>query len=239
MPSLTGVNPSDLVPGVPLINSLGTSDTTINPASFMTPAGFVTDSILHPMLMTPRAQLTILMDSPGEENLVWLQSPRSGATFTDLVGGGKDTELRSGISGRGSATLTPGMVNNPIEEPVPGTNTFRSSRESTLDTAFPTDAENGPTPLRCDVMKIIGEGTTMVVYFAIETSIVPTEPINERLILSHRWEVTHQEGDNGYLTRVITGRVLANGGFLRWSNQNLDWFRNQFFHPIPLGFERR
>lgn len=105
--------------------------------------------------------------------------------------------------------------------------------------ATPSDAANGPLPLRCDVIQPSGDGVgAFGVNFMIETCLVPTAPEAERLILSHRWEVTHSYDEDFHLTRITRGLVVFNGGLQRLTLQTPDWYRNTFMHPIPLGFRR-
>lgn len=101
------------------------------------------------------------------------------------------------------------------------------------------DADNGPKPVKCDIVSPIGEGGTFGVHFVIETCVVPAPVQSERLVLSHRWQVTHSHDEDYYLTRVIHGTVRFNGSILQNGDQQPDWFRSQFFHPIPLGFRRQ
>lgn len=98
------------------------------------------------------------------------------------------------------------------------------------------DAMNGPFPLALDVIDIAGDGVTFGVNFQIKTY-TPVGPA-DLLILSHRWEMTHVHDDQNYLTRIIDGTIIFNGSELEAAGVEPDWFRNQFFHPIPLGFRR-
>lgn len=100
------------------------------------------------------------------------------------------------------------------------------------------DANNGPKPLKCDIVQPAGEGNTFGVHFVIETCTVPAPTHSERLVLSHRWESQHTHDDDHYLTRVVHGTVRFNGSILQNGDQQPDWYRSQFFHPIPLGFRR-
>jgi hypothetical protein len=100
------------------------------------------------------------------------------------------------------------------------------------------DADNGPKPLLCDVVQPVGEGTSMGVHFVIETCVVPVDPQAERLVLSHRWETTMSHDDDHYLTRTTVGEIRFNAQILHAAKAQPDWFRGQFFHPIPLGFRR-
>jgi hypothetical protein len=49
----------------------------------------------------------------------------------------------------------------------------------------------------------------------------------------------HVPDENHYLTRVIKGEVIFNAALMDNSPYTPDHFRNQFMHPIPLGFKRR
>lgn len=108
--------------------------------------------------------------------------------------------------------------------------------------AFParpmTDSANGPTPLRADVVQPSGELGTFGVHFVIETCLAPTTSADERLVLSHRWQTSMQSNADHFLTRVIVGEVRFSGAILSVSATHPDWYRSQFFHPIPLGFRR-
>lgn len=101
-----------------------------------------------------------------------------------------------------------------------------------------TDATHGPTPLQCSVMSASGEPHSIAVYFEVQTDLPPCPIGSDRLVLSHRWQMTHQHDDNQYLTRVIHGQVIFNGAYLHTFCAEPDKYRNQFLHPIPLGFQR-
>ncbi len=119
---------------------------------------------------------------------------------------------------------------------VPGL-TRGDQRHTKLTVA--TDATNGPTPLKCDIVEPAGECVSLSIHFMIETALVPCGSADEKLILSHRWQTVHTHDENNYLTRKILGTVVFNGSFLNLSGMSADFFRHQFFHPIPLGFERK
>jgi len=108
--------------------------------------------------------------------------------------------------------------------------------------AFPprpmTDSANGPIPLRADIVQPSGELGTFGVNFVIETALAPTSSESERLVLSHRWQTIMTHNPDHYLTRVIIGEVVFSGAILSLSATSPDWYRSQFFHPIPLGFRR-
>ncbi len=101
-----------------------------------------------------------------------------------------------------------------------------------------TDATNGPHVLCLNPGAPSGEGTSLTLNFQIETSIPPVDIEAERPILSHRWatEISHDE--NYYPTRTVKGVVVFNAAVLNNYPWNPDSFRNQLFHPIPLGYRR-
>lgn len=100
------------------------------------------------------------------------------------------------------------------------------------------DAANGPHVLRCDPVNVTGEAGVMGLHFMIETALVPVRAEAERVILSHRWWVTHAPDEDQYLTRITQGEVIFNGAMLERLHLHADEVRNQFMHPIPLGFRR-
>lgn len=110
--------------------------------------------------------------------------------------------------------------------------------DPTQDVTGTVDADNGPKPLSCDIVQPTGEGTSFGVHFVIETAVVPVNPQAERLVLSHRWETTMTHDDDFYLTRTTVGEVRFDAQILHAARAQPDWFRGQFFHPIPLGFRR-
>lgn len=99
------------------------------------------------------------------------------------------------------------------------------------------DAKVGPVVLGCNVHA----GPTPQSFFValdIRTWLTPTNDASDRAVLSHRWQMAHVEDENHYLSRIIKGQVVFNPGALEATRQDADWFRGQFFHPIPLGFQR-
>ena len=103
---------------------------------------------------------------------------------------------------------------------------------------FELDCANGPKPLSCDVVTTQGEVTVGVLY-QIETAVQPCPAGSDRLILSHRWTMSHTHDERNYLTRVIRGTVVFNSAVVQYLAIYPDWIRNQFLHPVPLGYERK
>lgn len=104
---------------------------------------------------------------------------------------------------------------------------------------FSVDLVGGPKPLAVDIISSQGDGNTFAVHFQIETCISPCQGAAEQLVLSHRWQMTHDHDDDGYLTRITEGVIVFNMQFVVANGINPDSFRQQFFHPIPLGFKRK
>lgn len=103
---------------------------------------------------------------------------------------------------------------------------------------FVTDATVGPMPLSCDVVNISGEPRTIGVFFQIQTDVSPCPTGSDRLVLSHRWQMMHTHDANYYLTRIIRGEIVFNGAYITAFGINPDSVRNQFIHPIPIGYTR-
>lgn len=174
-------------------------------------AAYMTDKALYARLMTPRRKLRLKLWAPDKTTPdIWLESPRL-LTWQTL-------------------TTAPGSVVYPDASTLPQYQPFNNEPL--------TDAANGPLPLAANIIEPSGEAGVFGVFFQISTCVVPTEPEAEQAVLSHRWETTHGHDDNYYLTRTIRGQVVFNGGLLRAAQVNPDWLRNQFIHPIPLGFQR-
>ena len=104
---------------------------------------------------------------------------------------------------------------------------------------YAIDPANGPHPISLDVIESVGDGMTFGVNYQIETAVLPVPSGSDQAILSHRWEMTHDHDDDYYMTRVIRGEVVFNAAKLDALGLNPDWFRSQFFHPIPLGHRRK
>lgn len=101
---------------------------------------------------------------------------------------------------------------------------------------YVSDPANGPHPLALDILS--GQDMGFGVFFQIETAVLPCDDQSDRLVLSHRWDMTHAHDENQYLTRVIEGEVVLNGSMINTFGINPDHLRSQLFHPIPLGHKR-
>ena len=103
---------------------------------------------------------------------------------------------------------------------------------------FTQDAANGPIPLSVDVVSVAGEPLSTAIHFQIQTRMSPCPTGSDRLVLSHRWQMTHGHDADNYLTRTIEGQVVFHGGVLAHLGIQPDSIRRQFIHPIPLGMRR-
>lgn len=103
---------------------------------------------------------------------------------------------------------------------------------------FELDADNGPMPLSCDVVGVSGEGHSVGVLYQIRTCLPPCPERSDRFVLAHSWQMTHAHDDDYYLTRVIQGEIVFHPGVVRLNEIRPDLIRNQFIHPIPLGYRR-
>lgn len=103
---------------------------------------------------------------------------------------------------------------------------------------FETDVGTGPLPIGHPVIAAAGEPSTVAVYFEVTTDMSPSPVGADRAVLSHRWQTTHTTNDAYYLTRVIRGEIVFNGEHVNSGLFNPDDVRNQFIHPIPIGFVR-
>jgi len=210
-------------------------------------SAFITDAELRMRLMQPRKKLKItawrvaqIAEFAGElagltdfEKIVWLESPRPIAAPAPAA---------SAPAPRGPSTLGTGAKDgagrNLGFSGTAGPPTPPQATESPTFVYPPTDAANGPIPLRVDVVEAAGNGASMTVNFQISTCLVPVDPNSERLVLSHRWQVTHSQDEHHYLTRTITGEIIFNGGLYRQMDKVPSDFLSQLLHPIPLGFKR-
>lgn len=196
-------------------------------------SAFITDAEVRMRLMQPRKKLKITAwrvaeraegipdeDIESFEEIVWLESPRPVESVPPAAIPGAPAFAATG----GTISSTPSGTGGTIS--------------STLSAYPPTDAANGPIPLRVDVLDVAGSGMSMGINFQISTCLIPCGPAAERLILSHRWEVHHGQDEDHYLTRTTVGEIVFNGGLYRQLALIPSDFLKQLMHPIPLGFRR-
>lgn len=101
---------------------------------------------------------------------------------------------------------------------------------------FDRDANNGPFVKASNVVQCQGQARTFGVQLEITTFIPPTE--QDRLLLCHRWQMTHTRSEADYLQRTVQGEAVFHAGMLAQQKLNPGWFQQQLFHPIPPGFKR-
>lgn len=110
---------------------------------------------------------------------------------------------------------------------------LRSPREG-----LTCDAKNGPFVRAQMVSGIAGEGVSMAVGLEIQTWEPPCPEGYDRLILGHRWQMTHEWDIDYYLTRNVVGHIWFHTGLLKKYGYKHDAVVQQLFHPIPRGFQR-
>lgn len=105
---------------------------------------------------------------------------------------------------------------------------------------FATDANNGPHPIDLQILSVHGSKSIVVAY-EIETWLnecTGSSGSPPPTILSHRWEMTEDIGDDYLSTRTIRGRATFRTDFLLAESNVPDDFRRYLFHPVPPFFQR-
>jgi len=102
-----------------------------------------------------------------------------------------------------------------------------------------TDANNGPTPLSCDVVKNAGDKTFWV-DFVIQTDLNEYSLFAQKpnIILSHLWRMTDDIDQDFFTTRTIQGQLILRTDRRLELNAVPDEFRGWIFHPVPTNFQR-
>lgn len=104
----------------------------------------------------------------------------------------------------------------------------------------PPDAAGGPFPKSVNI-KQVGGTNTVIINFVCETFLdecycSETESVNNREVLTNRFETSFTYDTEGYGTRTIRGNLLVNGS--RITNLSADDFRNLAVPRIPSGWKR-
>lgn len=177
---------------------------------------------------SPQTNLGVDPPAPSSDKVSQRRNVASELGAAGYNGVETDVEVKSRLwTPRGklkiSAYDTDGKKVTWLESPRPG---------------FSVDAANGPRPLAVDVVSATGDAGTLGVYFQIETCLPPCPNGSDRLVLSHRWQMTHEHDSNYYLTRIIEGEIVFNAAVVAKSGLTPDLVRAQFIHPVPLGFKR-
>lgn len=100
------------------------------------------------------------------------------------------------------------------------------------------DAQHGPS---CSVMGMMGSigNVTIPLRLMFETHIPTCNDPNAPIMLSNRWSIsTTYDPDTYAAIHIINGEARFRADLLHQNQLSADTFRNQFLHPIPLGFKR-
>lgn len=104
-----------------------------------------------------------------------------------------------------------------------------------------TDCKNGPSPRVLSITQALGDATTFVVEFAIETYVNEAASIgvqNTGPLLSNRFSQTQTILEDGSTVINTQGQALFRTDFLIALRQSPDTHRPILFLPIPIGFIR-
>jgi hypothetical protein len=102
-----------------------------------------------------------------------------------------------------------------------------------------TDAQNGPIPLACDVVRVSG-AKTFLVDFAIETYVNEASLyVTPTPLVSHRWSAAEAIDQDYYSTRTIQGVAHFRTDRMINLGAMADDFRAALFHPLPGGGWKR
>lgn len=102
------------------------------------------------------------------------------------------------------------------------------------------DANNGPTPLFCNVNRRVGS-KTFLVNVMYQTDVNEINSYNTSLppaILSNRWSMSQSLNEQFFAVRTIHGQVVFRTDVLQALGALPDDFREWFFFPVPGGFKR-
>jgi len=130
----------------------------------------------------------------------------------------------------GAWGVAPGAIVLPFEvflvSPIPG---------------MMTDCKNGPSPRVLSITQALGDATTFVVEFAIETYVNEAESLGVRNtgpLLSNRFSQTQTILEDGSTVINTQGQALFRTDLLIALRQSPDTHRPVLFLPIPIGFIR-
>lgn len=112
---------------------------------------------------------------------------------------------------------------------------------------FHTDCKNGPIPKLFAINKALGDGSTFVINFQIETFIneqlhnplflygrrKETMALARRYLLSNRFSMTHILDEDYFLNSAVEGKALFRTDLMYKDNFSPDDFRSFLFLPIP------
>lgn len=104
---------------------------------------------------------------------------------------------------------------------------------------YTLDANNGPVPLYCNLVKRHANKTLEFDY-AIQTDLNECHRYDSDnpAVLSHFWRMGVKVDQDQFATRHVTGEVVFRTDRLAELHADPDDFRRDFFHPVPAGFQR-
>ena len=139
----------------------------------------------------------------------------------------------------------------PVPPPIPGTPVFNFFPDliepeipeqppppSGANIKYQADVNNGPVPLRCNVVNWIGFRTAMV-DFVIETYV--RDFVNDTIpyaLLSHRWAMAQEIDEHFKSSRTIVGKVILRTDSLTKLNLSPDAWRSIINFPLPPFWKR-
>ncbi len=112
---------------------------------------------------------------------------------------------------------------------VPGTFTVKDK-----PVQAPCDPAGGPFPRSCRILSVHGDKTAIVEY-VIEFHVTDCG----KYVLSNRWSVTSQTGEQYLTTRITEGRAVLRLDSLAVQGIVADAFRSNFTLHVPPGFIRK
>jgi hypothetical protein len=98
---------------------------------------------------------------------------------------------------------------------------------------LPSDCKNGPHPLGCKVIDIVGDKSAML-FFKIETYV----SYCEKMLLSNRWTMSCDIDQEGYTTRTTRGKAVFRSDLLAQTGANPDDFRRFLLVPAQDQLRR-
>lgn len=106
---------------------------------------------------------------------------------------------------------------------------------------YTTDANNGPLPVSCDIIKIGGQKSVIVDY-TVMTDInecgLTTNGSIPSALLSHRWTMSERIDQDFFSTRTINGHAIFRSDRMQAIGADPDDYRAYLAHYVPPNFKR-
>lgn len=114
-----------------------------------------------------------------------------------------------------------------------------SPTASASSSVYTTDADNGPLPLSCDVVRISGT-KTFAVDFAIQTTVNDSSVFSDSpsVLTSNVYSALSNIDQDGFEMRTYQGVATFRADRLTALGAAADDFRSYLFIPVPDGFKR-